>query len=233
MSLSRNSNIDALITSAAHVLIDDAAEYMRSIDTSNTVISKSLDRRVHKNIRKYSKKSWWSSVPVACKKVVAAIMIFCTISFAMSMSVEAVREEVWNTILEWYDKFVAVFYVTDETPPSVIEEYREPTLQLAGTQKQEILKNDIDYFLIYVLDDTKVMTYQQMTILNDSSDLDGEGCEVINVHVHDNDAHLFTYSDGVRTLTWHDNEYAYIITVYSHVNEIGKKELLDIAESIK
>lgn len=233
MSLSRNSNMDALITSAAHVLIDDAAEYMRSIDTSNTVISKSLDRKVHRNIRKYSKKSWWSSVPVACKKVVAAIMIFCTISFAMSMSVEAVRDEVWNTILEWYDKFVAVFYVTDETPPSVIEEYREPTLQLTGTDRKVILQNDMDYYLMYTVDGNKTMTYQQLIISNDSSDLDGEKCQVMNVFIHDYNAQLFMYSDGIRTLTWHDNEYAYIITVYLEENEVELVELIDIAESIK
>ena len=60
MSLSKNSNMDALIMSAAHVLIEDTADYMRSIDTSDTVISKKLDNRVYKNIRKYSKKNWWS-----------------------------------------------------------------------------------------------------------------------------------------------------------------------------
>lgn len=223
--------MDALITSAAHVLIDDAAEYMRSIDTSNTVISKSLDRRVHRNIRKYSQKSWWSSVPVACKKVVAAIMIFCTISFAMSMSVEAVREEVWNTILEWYDKFVAVFYVTDETPPSVIEEYREPTLQLAEAEKQEIQKNEMDHILFYYINGERVMTYHQRLITDSSSDLDGEKCEVKDIYIHKSIAQLFTYENGSRTLTWNDDKYAYIITV--DCTNIELSLVRSIAESIK
>lgn len=232
MSVSKgNSNLDALIVSAAHVLVDDAAEYMRSIDTSETVISKSLDKRIYRKIRKHNRESWWNSIPVTCKKVAAAIMIFCTISFAMSMSVEAVREEVWNTILEWHDKFVAVFYVTDETPPTVIEEYREPTLQLAGAEKLEAVKNDMDYLLIYIINDRKAMTYQQMLMTDHSSDIDSESCEVINMSICGYNAKLFTYSDGMRTLTWHDNEYAYIITIYSI--EIGVDELLDIAESIK
>ncbi len=232
MSMSKgNSNLDALIVSAAHVLVDDAAEYMRSIDTSETVISKSLDKRVHRKIRKHKRDRWWNSVPVTCKKVVAAIMVFCTISFAMSMSVEAVREEVWNTKLEWYDKFVAVFYVTEKTPPSVIEEYREPTLQLAGADKQVILQNDMDYCLIYTVDDVKMMTYQQRLITNHSSDLDSESCEVTNISIHEYNAQLFVYSDGTRTLTWHDDEYAYIITINS--TAVDTNELLDIAESIK
>ena len=232
MSLSRNSNMDALITSAAHVLIDDAAEYMRSIDTSNTVISKSLDRRVHRSIRKYSKKNWWSSVPVACKKVVAAIMIFCTISFAMSMSVEAVRDEVWNTILEWYDKFVAVFYVTDETPPSAIEEYREPTLQLAGTERQVIIQTESLNQIHYLLDQNLVMIYHQFVITDQSQKLDDEdGCFHETVRIGENEGNLLSYDDGRKTLTWHDNKYTYVIYLYQE--NIDHDMLLSIAESIR
>lgn len=83
MSLSKNSNMDALIMSAAHVLIEDTAAYMRSIDTSNTVISKKLDKRIYKRIRQNRRENHWNQVPVTFKKIVAAVMVFCTISFAL------------------------------------------------------------------------------------------------------------------------------------------------------
>lgn len=233
MSLSKNSNMDALIMSAAHVLIEDTADYMRSIDTSDIVISKKLDKRIYKRIRQNSRENHWNRVPVTFKKIVAAVMVFCTISFSLCMSVEAVRENVWNTILEWYDKFVAVFYVTEETPPSVIEEYREPTLQLAGTERQEILKNDMDNIISFTMNGQKALMYQQMIISNISSDIDGENCELSNVNIHDNSAQLLTYSDGIRILTWHDNEYAYIITVYIDESHFTLNDLIIIAESIK
>jgi len=231
MSLSKNSNMDAMIMSAAHVLIDDTADYMRSIDTSDTVISKKLDNRVYKNIRKYSKKNWWSSVPVTCKRLVAAVMIFCTITFAMGMSVKAVREEVWNTILEWYDKFVAVFYETDETPPSVIEEYREPTLQLAGAEKQVVVQNKADHVVLYFLNGEQFMSYQQKVITENTANLDSENCITTDLYIGEFLANLFTYEDGVKTITWHDNEYAYIISCDSIEIEINI--LVDIAESVR
>lgn len=76
MSLSKNSNMDALIMSAAHVLIEDTADYMRSIDTSNTVISKKLDKRIYKRIRQNRRENHWNQVPVTFKKIVAAVMVF-------------------------------------------------------------------------------------------------------------------------------------------------------------
>lgn len=232
MSMSKgNSNLDALIVSAAHVLVDDAAEYMRSIDTSETVISKSLDKRVHRKIRKHKRDRWWNSVPVTCKKVVAAIMVFCTISFAMSMSVEAVREEVWNTILEWYDKFVAVFYVTDETPPSVIEEYKEPTLQLAGAEKQVVVQNKADHVVLYFINGERFMSYQQKVITENTVNLDSENCTKTDLYIGEYIACLFTYDDGIRNITWHDNEYAYIISC--DLKEIDISILVDIAESVR
>lgn len=232
MSMSKgNSNLDALIVSAAHVLVDDAAEYMRSIDTSETVISKSLDKRVHRKIRKHKRDRWWNSVPVTCKKVVATIMVFCTISFAMSMSVEAVREEVWNTILEWYDKFVAVFYVTDETPPSVIEEYKEPTLQLAGAEKQVVVQNKADHVVLYFINGERFMSYQQKVITENTVNLDSENCTKTDLYIGEYIACLFTYDDGIRNITWHDNEYAYIISC--DLKEIDISILVDIAESVR
>lgn len=230
MSVSKNDNLDALIMSAVHVLVDDNAEYMRSIDTSNTVISKSLDRKVYRNIRKHSKKNWWNSVPAACKRVVAAIMVFCTISFAMGMSVKAVREEVWNTILEWYDKFVAVFYVTEETPPSVIEEYREPTLQLTGTDRRSGTQTDIINQIFYMENEAVVMIYQQNIIGNESTDLDSEQCTLQEIEISDAKAKLFTYDNGTKTITWHDSQYMYIIYTYVEIND---DLLINIADSVK
>lgn len=231
MSLSKNSNMDALIMSAAHVLIEDTADYMRSIDTSDTVISKKLDKRIYKRIRQNSRENHWNRVPVTFKKIVAAVMVFCTISFALCMSVEAVRENVWNTILEWYDKFVAVFYVTDETPPSVIEEYREPSLQLTDTEKMVIVQAETLNQIFYMKDSELCLAYQQMIITNDPSIVDNENCKIEDIEINGSDGQLFSYTDGVKTITWNDASCLYILTTYT--TSIDSETLIDIAESVK
>lgn len=231
MSLSKNSNMDALIMSAAHVLIEDTADYMRSIDTSNTVISKKLDKRIYKRIRQNRRENHWNQVPVTFKKIVAAVMVFCTISFALCMSVEAVRENVWNTILEWYDKFVAVFYVTEETPPSVIEEYREPLLQLTDTERMVIAQAETLYQIFYMKDSELYLAYQQMIITNEPSIVDNENCKIEDVEINGSDGQLFSYNDGTKTITWNDANCLYILTTYT--TSIDSETLIIIAESVK
>ena len=231
MSLSKNSNMDALIMSAAHVLIDDTAEYMRAIDTSDTVISKKLDKRIRRRIRQNTTENFWAMVPVGVKKAVAAVLVFCTISFATCMSVEAVREDMWNTILKWYDKFVAVFFVTDATTPSVIEDFREPTLQLAGTERIVEMQTDALNSIHYVFDDEIAMIYYQRVITDHSADFDAENdCVSETVNIGNYDGVLLTYDNGTKALTWHDNDYAYVIIVY--MSEIGYDKLIQLAKSV-
>lgn len=232
MSLSKKSNMDALIMSAAHVLIDDTADYMRSIDTSDTVISKKLDKRIHRLIWQHTAENYWSMVPVGVRKAVAAVLVFCTISFATCMSVEAVREDMWNTILKWCDKFVAVFHITDATTPNRIEEFKEPTLQLAGTERIVEIQTDTLNQIKYMHDDEIGMLFLQKLITNQSVDLDAEGgCICESVRIGNTDGTIFMYEDGIKTITWHDNEYVYMIYVY--LPDIDAVSMIQIAASVK
>lgn len=232
MSLSKNSNMDALIMSAAHVLIDDTAEYMRAIDTSDTVISKKLDKRIRRRIRQNTTENYWSMVPVGIKKAIAAVLVFCTISFATCMSIEAVREDMWNTILKWYDQFVAVFHITDATTPNIIEDFREPTLQLAGTERIVETQTDTLNQVHYMVDDDIAMIYYQRLITDSSADFDAEhGCVIETVKIGSFEGQLLMYDNGNKALTWHDGEYIYIMVLYQSF--IDNNTLIQLAESVR
>ena len=232
MSLSKKSNMDALIMSAAHVLIDDTADYMRSIDTSDTVISKKLDKRIHRLIRQHTAENYWSMVPVGVRKAVAAVLVFCTISFATCMSVEAVREDMWNTILKWCDKFVAVFHITDATTPNRIEEFKEPTLQLAGTERVVESQTDTLNQIKYMLDDEIGMLFLQKVVTDSSIDFDAEhDCVIETVKIGSFEGQLLMYDNGNKTLTWHDGEYIYIMVLYQSF--IDNNTLIQLAESVR
>lgn len=223
-------NLDALIKAAARDLLDEDLELFHSIDTSKTKMSDKAIKRIRKKIRNYDRESWWSSVPLVCRRAVAAVLVICSISFGFCMSVTAVRAEIVNTVMKWYDEFVAIFFVTEQTPPSVIEEYREPMLQLAGTERQVIVQEITDYIIIYMREDGQSISYQQMVISN-SANLDSEDCMLTEIKINDKEAQLFTYDNGVRVITWHDNEYAYILSV--DPMDIETDVLINIAESVK
>ena len=105
-----NNNFDAILKIAAQNLVKKDLELAQSIDTSNTFVSKKTLNKVRRRIKNYGQNSRWSEIPAVCRRIVAAVLIVCTISFAMCISVKAVRAEIISTILVWYDKFVSIFY---------------------------------------------------------------------------------------------------------------------------
>ena len=226
-----DSNFDTLLKEAARDLLQEDVDLLHSIDTSKTKVSDKTLQRVRKMIKNYDRGTMWSRVPIVCRRAVAAMLVLCSVSFGLCMSVTAVRAEIVNTVMKWYDDFVAIFYITEQTPPSFIEEYREPVLQLAETEKQIVNKNDEYYVIVYLWNNVPVMMYQQKILTSSSLDVDSEDCVAVDIQVGENAAQLFKYDDGRQSITWHDNKYAYIITVESM--SIDPSVLISIAESIK
>ncbi len=227
-----NNGLDAILKIAAKDLIAKDLEYAHSIDTSQTVISEKRLKKSRRAIKNYEKQSLWLELPLACRRVVAAVLIICTMSFSLCLSVEAIRAEIANTIIEWYEKFVSVFYVTQIEAPDTIEEYREPTLQIAGTERQVILQGDMSYHIIYSSDDSVMLSYQQDVIRDESIDLDIENnCTQEKFEINGCDAILFIYDNGNKGITWNDGEYYYVI--YSYTDNIDNRELKLIAESVE
>lgn len=224
-------NLDAVIQAAARDLLDEDVELFRSIDTSNVKISDKAEKRIRRKIRNYDRESQWQSVPIACRRVIAAVLVVCSISFGFCLSVAAVRAEIVHTVMDWYDKFVSVFYVSEQTPPSVIETYREPMLQLTGTTRQVVAQTDKQYHIIYEKDSEIVLSYQQMKLTDSSTDVDSERCTVKEIRIHENQAQLFIYEDNRLTLTWHDQAYKYLMVTYA--TDISQELLVSIAESIQ
>lgn len=222
--------LDTLIRAASDELLEEDVNYAKSLDTSTTQISDKAIRRIRRNIRNYDKEPWWNSIPFSCRKIVAAMLVLCTISFGMCLSVTAVRAEIAHTILEWYDKFVSVFYVTDETPPSTIEDYKEPLLMLAGTEKLVIEQNPANHSILYLSNGIPIISYQQM-IIDSMVKLDSENCAISNIDINGFDAQLFEYDDGSIATTWNDGQYAYNIVLNN--SELGSDLLISIAESVK
>ena len=227
---SKNSNLDVLIYSAAHVLVDDAAEYMQSFDTAGVAISKNLDKQVNRTIKKHTRESWWNSIPPVCRKAAAAVMVYCTISFAMLMSVSAIRAEIVSIFTEWYDQYISIYYVSDNEPMSIVKEYREPKLQIAGTVKAIVEKDDLGLVIIYTKDDEIVMFYQQMLITSSASNIDNERCTITDIEFNGNKGFLFSYTDGRHTLSWSDDEYKYEIV--SDLLDVDSAMLIKMAESV-
>ncbi len=229
MSLS-NHKLDAVIKASASSLVDEDVEYANSVDVTNTVVSEKALRKVRKRI-KTKEHNWWSTLPIAMRRSVAAVLCICTVAFFTCMAVAPVRAEFFKIFINGYEKFAAIFYVSDNSTPDTIEDYNEPTLQPSDTIKQTVMKDSNYYIIQYIKGDEVVLVYQQSVITDSSSDVDNENCTMSDVEINENKAVLFTYNDGHSALTWHDDKYAY--SIYSYSTDIQTDMLTLIAESIK
>ena len=225
-----DQTLETVLRNSAEALIDEDIDLIHSIDISKTEVSPTAIRRIRRNIKNYEKEPWWNHVPLGLIRVVAAMLVLCTISFGLCMSVAAIRTEFVQTIMLWYDKFTAVFYVTDETPPSFIEEFKEPRLQLNGTEKQTIVQVDTFHMIQYYGVNGLEIEYQQFLLTDSPSDIDNKNCTVKEVQINEYKAQLFSYADGTQTITWHDNEYAYVL--FSYIN-ISPDLMIAMAKSVK
>lgn len=223
---------DMLLKVCARELLEEDLAIARTTDTADISVSPKALRRIRRSIQNYEKESRWDSLSIILRRIVAAILVVCSAFFGMCLSVDAVRSEIVHTVMKWYDEFVAVFYVSEEAPPSIIEEYREPTLQLSGTEKQVLVQAEDGYHIIYTIDGNMAILYQQMVISDESADIDREnGCQQEYATVNEFEAQMFTYEDGIKVITWHDNHYTYILQ--SFLSDIDSKTLILIAESVQ
>lgn len=121
MSTIKNDQLDAMILLSAHVLAERNEAELMSVNTSDVSIPVSIERRITHMINKERRRSEYGAVYKTAKEVAAVVLIVCSAAFIFAMSVDAVREALWSTIVKWYEDYISVAYVVDDTPPMFIE----------------------------------------------------------------------------------------------------------------
>lgn len=223
--------LDDALGHVANVLIEKDIEYAKSLDTSSVIIPQSTLRKIRKNMHSAKNKTNWWKLPSAFKKVIVAMLCICTVSFALCMAHDSTREAFLNIFINEHEKHSDVFYNSEINSPKTLETYKAPSLQPSDSQKRILMEGKDNYIVGYFKNNERILTYQQMIIGDESSSVNNEQCAVTDTSVNKFPAKLFEYEDGTRTLTWHDNSYAYII--YSQSPNITSKEIIMIAESVK
>jgi hypothetical protein len=88
---------------------------------------RSLDTKVQRSINR-ERRSWeFGTFFQYGRRIAAAVLIACLLSFAAVMSVEAVRTTLWDTIVRFFDEFLSISYVTETQPPKQLEAIKEPS----------------------------------------------------------------------------------------------------------
>lgn len=167
------------------------------------------------------------------KRVAVIALVVMSVCFAAVLSIEAVREAIWNAIVEWYEESIAVSFVCEEavSAPTEILEYREPRGLGEEFVRYEVGRNEKSFSVEYESESTLIVYWQGL--------LNGFDTYLSNIEAVKMDDIKIGELSGVITSTptelgqqltivWHDNEYSYVIT-----GNIFWDKLLQIAESVR
>lgn len=232
MSTIKNDQLDAMILLSAHVLAERNEAELMSVNTSDVSIPVSVERRITHMINKERRKSEYGAVYKVGKQVAAVVLIVCSAAFIFAMSVDAVREALWSTIVKWYEDYISVAYVVDDTPPMFIETKKEPTAIPEDWTSEVKLDSKSMYYIQYSLGDDVLMTYKQKLLNADEDWIDNENSVIENIKIRNNNGNLITIFDKEFSyLMWNDGCYSYTISFDN--SKIERDSVLKMAESLQ
>lgn len=219
MTCSSEERIDLLLELLVEGCGDDELELYNSIDTTNVTFSKRFER----NKEKILSKGKLEPFAVQFKRVLSRVAIIClvvlSLSFATMMSVSAVRQAVWNTIVEIFNEYFEISHEnSDDTTDEAITEIQivhKPASLPEGVE-EEILMNGKRMFLAnYYKGDEHLATFKQR-ILDETSSVhvNSEMVTISSCIINEKHITIVDYNNGFVSMFWPDRHYFYTIDGY-------------------
>ena len=220
MNCGKIDKYDYLIAMATLDAGLDDAEMFEKLDASEVVLSNCTINKINNLIKSSSKCKTKdnSKAKTVLSRVAVIALVVMSIAFAAMMSVSAIRNAIWNTIVEWYDKYISIDYKPEqpESVPATIEEIRKPALLPQGAEEEIITNTSVVYFSEYYSGDECIMSFKQSVLDSEESYIDAELGTMQKIKIGNFEAVALIYqkNDSIKIL-WNDGVYKYDITGFN------------------
>ena len=234
MNCEKIDKYDYLIAMAALDAKNNDVEMFENLDTSDVVLSDHVVRKINRLMKKSNRDrdKHITKVQMVLSRVAVIALVVISIMFTAMMSVSAIRNAVWNVIVEWYDKYISVDYESNVSVslPATIEEVRKPTLLPQGAEEAVIFDDKWSYFTEYYIENECCLVFHQSRLNSGETYVDSETVIIEEVMIGEFEGLLLTYEKNTdMIILWNDGEYRYTLTGYGIDLEI----LIMIAKSVK
>ena len=218
MIYSSEQRTDKLLELIVEGCGNDELELFNSIDTSEGInFSKKFERKMQKLLRNGKPESFG----VQFKRVLSRVAIIClvviSLSFTAMMSVSAIRQAIWETIVEWYNSYFEVTVddgddTTENQTITEIKEIHKPTVLPEGVEEEIVLNTKRVVMIEYYDGDEWIATFNQK-VLDETSfvHINSEDVVVSNVCINGSSVTHIECEDGLIVIFWSDNTYFYTI----------------------
>lgn len=175
--------------------------------------------------RYYNKKMKKSSGTYAVlRKIAACILICLSVGFAALMAIPTVRASVWDSVVNFYEKYIKFDFNITACGEETIGDYtlgyvpdgfvRTDAMETNAKHKYRF-ENEEYVFTIRYYYSKNCLSY------------DDEKGKVYIVKINGTDGYMVEYLDGTYTLVWKNKN-----AVFSVDGNISSKEIIKIAENI-
>ena len=226
-----NNRVDFYIGMAVDDSYQSVSDWYQNLDASNVVISKRLDRMVHRTIRRNQFLEQNKRALCVAKRVAVYVMMVMSLLLALVLSVSALRNALWNAAVEWFDDHISIHFEQPSEPdgstknpsqnggtttpnfpvappPPTIEEIRKPRDLPEGIEEDILAETKVKTVIDYYRGDVWLCTFTQNILTNDDVVYDNE-CEIIEMTINSNLVIVLQYPDGRVIMIWNDGQYRY------------------------
>lgn len=174
----------------------------------------------------YNKKMKQSSGTYAVlRKIAACILICLSVGFAALMAIPTVRASVWDSVVNFYEKYIKFDFNVTSVGEETIGEYTlgyvpdgfvRTDAMVESMRNKYRYENQESYFCIIYYAKNREINY------------DDENGKVHIVDINGVDGYLIEYLGGRCSLTWQNNK-----AVFTMDGDLSVDEMIKIAEKIK
>ena len=175
----------------------------------------------------YNKKMRGSSGAHAVLRRIAACILVClSVGFAALMAIPTVRASVWDSVVNFYEKYIKFDFNVTSGGEETIGDYTlgyVPDGFVRTAEVESALRNVYTYGngrnifnIVYRHSEDNTVTY------------DDENGEIHIINIDGKDGYMVEYLDGTYAIVWRHNN-----AVFTVDGDISVSEMIKIAEKIK
>ena len=216
----KTDKMDLLLYAAmASAAPNDFEQEHSTSDAALMHLSSKASRRIWKRLKwaiKHSEtKTHYHPIKENLKRAALIFLVITSIGFTCMMSVEAIRNAVWEFFVQWYEKSIHVQLAVDDNveAPTTILDYKEPVVG-DEYERYEIQRNENNYIVEFESTE-RLIIYHQDLLHNYNTALSNKDTKLYEIEINGYEAvysEFETHGVHMVTILWHDGEYAYSLS---------------------
>ena len=208
----------------ANILLEQLEEE-RYKNMAPHVFSKHYRRNMKKIIKEYSRNPIQKQFATLGKYVAGVLILIILINSILIVSVEAYRENFFETMTSAYKKFTSII-IEAEKPSDHSLNFIEPSYIPEGFELISDMQTDITRKIDFTNNDKQIITFQQSIITSGERKIDTEDISIKEIEIQ-NQKITYSFNKDAYNAYWNDNEF-----IYSIIAEVSFEEFVKIIEGI-